>query len=64
MTDVNRRSTLAFDLVTASLLALPRSAVTETYRLDEGKRLVPGVRQVSLGKRDTMTPVFYPPFSL
>src|SRR5688572_28467632 len=30
--------------VTASLLALPKSAVAETYGSDEGKELAPGVR--------------------
>ena len=54
MAGVNRRSTFAFGLVTASLLALPRSAATETYGPDGGKQLVSGVRQVNLGKRDTM----------
>ena len=42
MTDMNRRSTLAFGFVTASLLALPKSAVAETYGSDEGKELAPG----------------------
>jgi quercetin dioxygenase-like cupin family protein len=58
MTDMDRRSTFAFGLVTASLLALPKSAVAETYGSDEGKELAPGVRQVNLGKRDTMIPSY------
>ncbi|HYG90972.1 MAG TPA: hypothetical protein VD978_32490 [Azospirillum sp.] len=56
MVDMDRRSTLAFGLGTASLLALPGSAVAETYRPDEGKELAPGVRQVDLGKRASHVP--------
>ena len=56
MTDMDRRSTLAVGFVTASLLALPKSAVAETYGSDEGKELAPGVRQVNLGKREAMVP--------
>src|ERR687897_3931249 len=56
MTDIDRRSTLAVGFVTASLLALPKSAVAETYGSDEGKELAPGVRQVNLGKREAMVP--------
>ena len=58
MVDMDRRSTLAFGPVTASLLALPGSAAAETYGPDEGKELAPGVRQVDLGKRETMIPTY------
>jgi hypothetical protein len=56
MEDMDRRSALAFGLTAAatSVLVLPASATAQTYGPNEGKELAPGVRQVDLGKRETM----------
>ena len=56
MEDMNRRSALALGLTAAatSALVLPAPATAQTYGPNEGKELVPGVRQVDLGKRETM----------
>jgi quercetin dioxygenase-like cupin family protein len=58
MVNIDRRSTLRIGVSAAALLALPRSAVAETYGPDEGKELAPGVRQVNLGKREAMMPPY------
>ena len=56
MEDLDRRSALVFGLTVAatSALVLPAPATAQTYGPNEGKELVPGVRQVDLGKRETM----------
>lgn len=57
MEDLNRRSAMALGLTMAaatSLVALPRRAAAEMYGPEEGKEYHPGVRVVTLGKRDSM----------
>ncbi len=58
MEEIRRRTALALGLVAAATpgLALSRSAAAETYGPDEGKELVPGVRQVDLGQREAIIP--------
>ncbi|MCI0431651.1 MAG: hypothetical protein L0210_14060 [Rhodospirillales bacterium] len=59
MDDMDRRSALALGIVGAiSVLALPGSAVAQTYGPTEGKELVPGVRQVDLGERESLIPPY------
>jgi quercetin dioxygenase-like cupin family protein len=51
-----RRSALALGLAAAATPALvsSRSASAQTYGPDEGKELVPGVRQVDLSQREAL----------
>ncbi|HEU0222244.1 MAG TPA: hypothetical protein VFR34_08575 [Paracoccaceae bacterium] len=53
MEDINRRSALAVGLTMAAaapLVALATPAAAEMYAPDAGKEILPGVRQVDLGK--------------
>jgi quercetin dioxygenase-like cupin family protein len=56
MEDMDRWSALALGLTAAatSALVLPEPAAAQTYGPNEGKELAPGIRQVDLGKRETM----------
>jgi hypothetical protein len=59
MERMNRRSVLALGIaaMTAPVLTSSRSAVAQTsYGPDEGKELLPGVRQVDLGERPAIIP--------
>ena len=50
MTSITRRSALALSMV-APALALPKqAAAAEMYGPDAGKEILPGVRQIDLGK--------------
>ena len=53
MENMNRRSAMAFGLTVAAatpLVALATPAVAEMYGPDEGKEILPGIRQVELGE--------------
>src|SRR5919197_5927021 len=54
MEDMDRRSALGLAAAATSALVLPAPATAQTYGPNEGKELMPGVRQVDLGKRETM----------
>ena len=54
MSDVDRRSALAFGLAGVSGLVLSDAAVAQTYSPTEGKELAKGVRQVDLGERASL----------
>jgi quercetin dioxygenase-like cupin family protein len=59
MEDIDRRSALAFGLVTAATLpalCTPTPAFAQRYRPDEGREIAPGVRRVDLTKRASEIP--------
>jgi len=58
MSDLDRRTALAFGLVGVSGLVLPGAAAAQTYGPNEGKERGPGVRQVDLGERDSSIPTY------
>ena len=58
MSDLDRRTALAFGLVGGSGLVLPCAAAAQTYGPNEGKERGPGVRQVDLGERDSSIPTY------
>jgi quercetin dioxygenase-like cupin family protein len=58
MSDLDRRTALAFGLVGVSGLVLPGAAAAQTYGPDEGKERGPGVRQVDLGERESSIPAY------
>lgn len=58
MADLDRRSALTLGLGGVSGLALPASAVAQTYGPTEGKELGAGVRQVDLGERQSLIPAY------
>jgi quercetin dioxygenase-like cupin family protein len=55
---MDRRSALVLGVTVAAtpVLALSKSATAQTYGPDEGKELVPGVRQVDLSKQESHIP--------
>src|SRR3954449_8267628 len=55
MSDLDRRSALAFGLVGISGLALSDTAAAQT---SEGKELAKGVRQIDLGERASLIPAY------
>jgi quercetin dioxygenase-like cupin family protein len=63
MKDFDRRSAIALGLATATAaLAMPRAAAAETYGPsygpNDGQQRAPGVRQVDLGKHESMMPAY------
>jgi quercetin dioxygenase-like cupin family protein len=54
MKGVDRRSALALGLAATSAVVMAESAIAQPYAPDQGKELFPGVRQVDLGKRESM----------
>ena len=61
MEDIDRRSALAFGLVTAATLPAlltPTPASAQRYRPDEGREIAPGVRRVDLTKRESEIPAY------
>jgi quercetin dioxygenase-like cupin family protein len=54
MKDVDRRAALALGLAATSAVVMTDSAMAQPYAPDQGKELAPGVRQVDLGKRESM----------
>src|SRR4051812_7185301 len=57
MEEINRRSACAFGIaaVATSGLTLPVTAIAQT---NEGKEVAPGVREVILGKRESLIPAY------
>jgi quercetin dioxygenase-like cupin family protein len=57
MEEINRRSACAFGIiaVATSGLTLPATATAQT---NEGKEVAPGVREVILGKRESLIPAY------
>jgi quercetin dioxygenase-like cupin family protein len=60
MEAITRRSTLALGLTMAAtpLIVGVTPAAAQTYGLDEGKELAPGVRQVDLGEGESVLPAY------
>ena len=58
ITDKGRRAALRLGLVAAATPVFGSLSTSEaqTYGSDEGKELLPGVRQVDLGKRESLIP--------
>ena len=56
MENMNRRSALALGLAATSAVVITESAAAQPYAATEGKEIAPGVRQVDLGKRQSMVP--------
>ena len=56
MENMNRRSALALGLAATSAAVITESATAQPYGATEGKEIAPGVRQVDLGKRQSMVP--------
>jgi hypothetical protein len=56
MEDVNRRSALALGLLATSAAIVTESAMAQPYAANQGKEIAPGVRQVDLGKHQSMIP--------
>jgi quercetin dioxygenase-like cupin family protein len=56
--DMNRRSALALGLAATSAVVITESATAQPYAATEGKEIAPGVRQVDLGKRQSMVPAY------
>jgi quercetin dioxygenase-like cupin family protein len=54
--NMNRRSALALGLAATSAVVMTKSAAAQPYAATEGKELSAGVRQVDLGKRQSMVP--------
>ena len=54
MEDMTRRSAIALGLVATSAAVVPGNAIAQPYAATEGKEIAPGVRQVDLGKRQSM----------
>jgi hypothetical protein len=61
MEKIDRRSALAFGLIAGAgvpLAALATPAAAAMYGPDAGKKIMPGVRQVDLGKWDVPLPTY------
>jgi quercetin dioxygenase-like cupin family protein len=61
MDDINRRSAMALGLTVAAatpLVAIATPAVAAMYGPDEGTEAHPGVRVITLGKRESMIPAY------
>ena len=58
MEAMNRRSALALGLAAASAAFVTENAMAQPYAATEGKEIAPGVRQVDLGKRQSMIPAY------
>jgi len=54
MSDLDRRSALAFGLIGISGLALSDTAAAQTPETSAGKELAKGVRQIDLGERASL----------
>jgi quercetin dioxygenase-like cupin family protein len=55
---MNRRSALALGLTATSAAFVTDKAMAQPYATTEGKEVAPGVRQVDLGKRQSMIPAY------
>jgi hypothetical protein len=58
MEDMTRRSALAIGLAATSATMVTENAMAQPYAATEGKELAPGVREVALGKRQSMIPPY------
>jgi hypothetical protein len=59
MEDMTRRSALVIGLAAAtSTTMVTENAMAQPYTATEGKELAPGVREVALGKRQSMVPAY------
>ena len=58
MGDMNRRSALALGLAATSAALVSENAMAQPYAATEGKEIAPGVRQVDLGKCQSMIPAY------
>jgi len=51
---IDRRSTLLLGAAAVGIVALPKRAAAAMYGGDAGSEIMPGIRLVELGKRDSM----------
>ena len=58
--ELHRRSAIALGVTVAAtpIIAFSGTASAAHYAADEGKEMVPGIRLVELGTRDSMIPAF------
>jgi len=58
MEDMTRRSALVIGLAATSATIVAENTMAQPYAATEGKELAPGVREVALGKRQSMIPAY------